>query len=161
MIEQKIFEICRVLSGEVPCSKIACPYGGQEHSVSEYECAMCSKQAILALIASEQQKHNTIRWYTAKKHYDEGTETQEDRDILSGAIDTLECKECMKQARESIKEELASEQQPMVEALKMARGFVQQYKEDCGDCDHSVNICVCDLKEALAKIDAALKGEGK
>ena len=144
------------------------------------ECETCDKsiKTILALIEHEQAKHNTTRWYTAKKHYDEGTETQEDRDILSGAIDTLDCQECMKQAQDfaweaGLKLGIEAErerQAPMVEALKEAKKDLEtiqggegpynrdplKHLENC--YEHMIEIA----GKAIANIDAVLpKGEGK
>lgn len=127
------------------------------------------EQAILALIEQEQAKHNTTRWYTAKKHYDEGTETQEDRDILSGAIDTLDCQECMKQAKDfaweagltlGIKAE-REKYKPMVEALK---GIEERARLAKGKATgerplkSATEACAWIAKEAHAVLP---KGEGK
>ncbi len=40
--------------------------------------------------------------------------------------------------------------------LGEARGAVNESLEACGPCDHSVNICVCGLRDLLARIDALL-----
>ena len=126
----------------------------------------CDKEeairVILALIAEDREKHNTLRWHTAKKHFDDGVETQEDRDILSGLIDTLDCAECMKQAKLAFIEREAG----LVEALREAKKDLEsiqggegpynrdplKHLENC--YEHMIETA----GEAVAKIDAAIEG---
>lgn len=42
------------------------------------------------------------------------------------------------------------------EILKMAGEMLKTYHEDAGNCDHAVNVCVCDIIKAREQIDQAL-----
>jgi len=46
--KSKVEEICMELTGAKPCSVAPCPFGGEEHSLSEAECAECGNKRILA-----------------------------------------------------------------------------------------------------------------
>lgn len=48
----------------------------------------------------------------------------------------------------------------MRSALVKARETIEQYRDECGPCEHDVNLCVCDLNNQLAQIDAALADDG-
>lgn len=50
----------------------------------------------------------------------------------------------------------------LLDALKCARVHVARYLDEVGPCDHSVNICVCGIKETIDQVDAAIaKAEGE
>ena len=158
MDEQKIRQIWCAGCSDDSCGKCKAPPKLKEN---------CQKgiKALLALIAEDREKHNTLRWHTAKKHYDDGVETQEDRDILSGLIDTLDCAECMKQAKLAFIEREAG----LVEALKDTKKDLEliqsgegpynrdplQHLENC--YNHMIEIA----RGAIYKIDAAIEGRGK
>ena len=48
------------------------------------------------------------------------------------------------------------ENRRMLEALKLALPELKQTLDDIGACDHSVNICHCDLIRAIEAVSAAL-----
>jgi hypothetical protein len=45
----------------------------------------------------------------------------------------------------------------LLAALKLARLHVDERLTECGPCDHSVNICVCDIRADLEGIDAVIQ----
>lgn len=50
----------------------------------------------------------------------------------------------------------------LLEALKVSALMLRKYHEDCGECDHSVNICVCDIVRAREQAEQAIaKAEGR
>lgn len=51
------------------------------------------------------------------------------------------------------------EQNPLRPILEEAIEEMEQVLDDCGDCDHSVGVCCCELKDKIARARAALYGE--
>ena len=43
-----------------------------------------------------------------------------------------------------------------IEVLREARALLQEDAEELGPCDHSVNVCVCGIKNAVANLDALI-----